>query len=274
MRSTRRVALVALVVATLASMTGATATAADGSSVTSEDLRAMLHRAQSDSSARRRLATVTEVVSADAARREARVILDGRRYKPRPPWRPLHGALAAVGRSVLRVLRPVGRLLARIFHPLRPVARALKAVLGDAWLFWLLAGATVALAFAISLRLGRRATRAGVAIMPAGGHRDRRESPSELERQADAAERAGAFDEAVRLRFRAGLLRLDGVGAISYSPALTAGYISRTLRSPTLRQLTATFDRVAYGSRGASAEDAGAARTGWPRVLSEVGGSR
>ena len=39
------------------------------------------------------------------------------------------------------------------------------------------------------------------------------DDPAVLEREADEAERGGAFERAVRLRFRAGVLRLDARGA-------------------------------------------------------------
>ena len=65
---------------------------------------------------------------------------------------------------------------------------------------------------------------------------DEREDPDALEREADAAERDGDLDRAVRLRFRAGLLRLGDRGAIHYRPSVTTGEVRRTLDSRTVRR--------------------------------------
>jgi hypothetical protein len=86
------------------------------------------------------------------------------------------------------------------------------------------------------------------------------EDPAELERAADAAERAGQLDVAVRLRFRAGLLRLGNRGAIRYRPSVTTNEVRRVLGSETFDELARTFDAVAYGGRDAGPPDVDAAR--------------
>ena len=78
------------------------------------------------------------------------------------------------------------------------------------------------------------------------------------------AEREADYERAVRLRFRAGLLRLD------IEPSTTSGAAARTLRSPTFDALAARFDAIAYGHRPAGADDAAAAREGWRAVLAEA----
>ncbi|WP_027004746.1 DUF4129 domain-containing protein [Conexibacter woesei] len=94
--------------------------------------------------------------------------------------------------------------------------------------------------------------------------------PAELERQAADADRAGDHDLAVRLRFAAGLLRLDAARAIALRPSLTSGDVGRTLRSETYNMLAATHDAVAYGGRHASPDDAESARRDWPAVVGEA----
>ena len=95
------------------------------------------------------------------------------------------------------------------------------------------------------------------------------EDPRALEREADAADRAGDHEKAVRLRFRAGLLQLDARGAIDLRPGLTTGAIARQLGSEAFTEVRETFDEIAYGGRTATAEDAAAAKVGWKRVLAE-----
>jgi hypothetical protein len=94
--------------------------------------------------------------------------------------------------------------------------------------------------------------------------------PDQLERDAASAEAAGDLDQAIRLRFRAGLLRLDRVGAIRFRPSLTSSQVARTLRSHDFEELAATFDAVAYGGRAADVTDVTDARDRWPRVLTEA----
>jgi Domain of unknown function (DUF4129) len=96
------------------------------------------------------------------------------------------------------------------------------------------------------------------------------EDPDALERAADAAELAGDLDVAVRLRFRAGLLRLGGRGAIRYRPSVTTNEVRRVLGSETFDQLAETFDGIAYGGRDAVPPDVDAARREWPRVVADA----
>jgi hypothetical protein len=106
-----------------------------------------------------------------------------------------------------------------------------------------------------------------------GAHRapaaDGRDDPDALEREADEAERAGDLQRAVRLRFRAGLLRLGDRGAIRYRPSVTTGEVRRTLRSSRFDGLAGTFEEVTYGGREADPPDVDAARREWPHVLEE-----
>ena len=88
----------------------------------------------------------------------------------------------------------------------------------------------------------------------AGGDRRAATTRARLERLADEAEAAGAFEQALRLRFRAGLLRLDDGGAIDYRPSISTREVSRKLRSEDFDALATTFDDVVYGGR--AAEDA------------------
>ncbi|HEX2039889.1 MAG TPA: DUF4129 domain-containing protein [Acidimicrobiales bacterium] len=198
----------------------------------------------------------TAPVGEAEARAQARDILDGRRFREADPPRPLRGVLEWLGDR----LRPVGKPLGDLWDEL-----------AEQRLLQLLLGLTVVLgALAVALRMVRRRNAAAVLRDRERRHDGRPEDPAALERAADGAERRGDLDLAVRLRFRAGLLRLDRGGAVDLRPSLTAGELVRQVPSPTLRGLTRTFEAVAYGGRRASAGDADAARHGWPRVLEEA----
>jgi hypothetical protein len=99
----------------------------------------------------------------------------------------------------------------------------------------------------------------------------RRVDPSDLERAADEAERNGELEEALRLRFRAGLLRLERANVIAFHESMTSGDVARQLRSQEFDRIANTFDEVVYGRRPPESLDLRGARDGWPRVLQEAG---
>jgi hypothetical protein len=186
------------------------------------------------------------------ARADAREILAERRFRGTRVQGPFRGLLDRIGRW----LAPLGDLVPRLDRTL-PGGRAVvwtllaAAVLG---LGWLLAGRTI-----------RR--RAALAAAAGHGGPGRRESPGELERRAEEAERRGEHEAALRLRFRAGLLRLDARGSIDYRPSLQTHEVSSALHSDAFDRLAAGFDEVVYGERPASSDDVDAARRDWEAVL-------
>lgn len=195
---------------------------------------------------------VAAAVDPEDARRTARDIVRSRRYQPEDVPRPLEGVLRWIG------------------DRLRPITDFLDGVVdffSEGVGLVLLVVIIAALVTLVALYLVRRAR------APVDGERRRRaagarrEDPDALEREASEAERAGDLDRALRLRFRAGLLRLDRVGAITFRPSLTSGQVTRAVPLPELDELARTFEGVAYGGRPARPPDLDAARTGWPRVV-------
>ena len=193
-------------------------------------------------------------VDPDRARDQAREILGGRRYKPADVPRPFQGALEWLGDR----LRPIGDFFSRITESL-PGKIALAAVL---------AGVVAVVALLVARR--RAATSAAAGGIGRRRSPDAHTDPGRLEREADAAERRGDLDGALRLRFRAGLLRLDRAGAIHFRPSITTGQVARRLRLRNFDDLAITFDAVAYGGRHASVTDLQSARAEWPRVLEQA----
>jgi hypothetical protein len=145
---------------------------------------------------------------------------------------------------------------------------------GGRWVMWVVVGALLVL---VTWILGRgvlarriRASTAKAAAAAAEAAAD----PRALERQAAEAEQAGDLQTALRLRFRAGLLRLDARGAIYFRPSISTHEVRRALRSEDFNGLAATFDDVVYGGRDAAAEDVETARKRWPDVVSAAGRTR
>lgn len=204
--------------------------------------------------------SVVAGVDPDRARESAQHILDDRRFHSDPAPRPLRGPLEWLGDR----LSSIGRWFGDRF----------KWV--PWWMRYVIAIAVMAAVVALIVHLVRRRakrptrpTMRAAAVAPTTA-----EDPATLEREADAAERDGDFDRAIRLRFRAGLLRLGRRGAIAYRSSVTTGEVRRALRSETFDGLAGTFERVAYGGREALRPDAEASRRDWPRVLETSGSGK
>jgi len=197
-------------------------------------------------------------VDPDVARRDAQHILSDHRFRSSPTPRPLRGPLRRLGDRIESVFGPLGRLLAR--------------VPGWGWLvaLGLVVSAVAVIAWRATRRRRGRTTRAPAAKV-ARVAPDDAEDPDDLERAADAAERDCDLARALRLRFRAGLLRLGDRGAIRYRPSVTTGEVRRTLGSRRFDDLAGAFEAVTYGGRPAERPDVDASRREWPSVLEEAG---
>jgi len=196
-----------------------------------------------------------------AARDQAREILSEERFQEPAFPTPFKGFFEWLGERLQPILDAVGGLLGKLAGPL-PGGRAL--LLGV-----LAALALVAIAALFSREVRRRQARS-VAVHGASSPSEARADARELERLAAAAEGNGDLQEAVRLRFRAGLTRLDDRGAIRMRPSLTTGEVARRLRSQPFERLAGDFDEIVYGGREAEPTDVDVARAEWPRVLSET----
>ena len=191
-----------------------------------------------------------------AARAEAHAILEDARY---------HGA---------GLPRPLEKPLAWLADRLEPLIDRINDLGGDVPggppIVWTLLAILVLLlaSMVTSTSIRRRATaieRERAAAVPEA------DNPQALERAAGEAERAQQWERAVRLRFRAGLLRLDRRNVLVYRPSLTTGEVARTLKVPAFDEVGARFDEIAYGGRAAEREDAEASERGWRHVLEAVG---
>lgn len=187
------------------------------------------------------------------------------------------GPLDRVGTKISEWLRDILPSTDRTFSPGQGVGGFLEAIV------WIVLIGLLGFVIVLLVRAYRRRSRVPEeddpthrsATAPEGddldgwaGERD----PEVLEREAAAAEARGAYGLAIRLRFRAGLLRLDASGVIAFRPSLTSGQVLRAVpKATTLGGIARTFDAVAYGDADVDAQDASASREAWARVLTEVG---
>jgi hypothetical protein len=191
--------------------------------------------------------------SSGAARRAASQILaEGRFHQPHVP-RPLHGLLAALGSVLQAPLRGLDSLVATI-------ATVFPGGVVGVWALF------AALALAVGVAVSTRVARRGPAAT-ASPRATATQSAAELERLAAAAQDAGRLDQAVRLRFRAGLTRLSDGTTLAGAPTRPTIEIARALGSPPFDALARRFDEIAYGSSPATAEDVDQQRREWPQIL-------
>jgi hypothetical protein len=182
------------------------------------------------------------------AREQARLVLEGDRYQARDVPRPLRGVLRWVGERVEDVAEP---LVDAVSTPVG-LAVALLAV--------------AALTVVLVTTLVRR--RNGVADQAAHARRAARSlDPATLEQEADQAEADGDLDAAVRLRFRAGVVRLEQAGVVPARVDATTARLVGRVGVPAFAPLARSFDEVAYGGRHATPDDVAAARRDWPEVV-------
>ncbi|MGH2788842.1 MAG: DUF4129 domain-containing protein [Actinomycetota bacterium] len=123
----------------------------------------------------------------------------------------------------------------------------------------------VAIAVVVARSVIKRRTRAGGESSPVS--RTEALDPRALEREADEAERAGHLERAIRLRFRAGLLRLDEAGRIDWRPSITTGQVAAKLARRDFDEVARIFEEIVYGRRRPEAPDVTTSKTGWERVL-------
>lgn len=187
-------------------------------------------------------------VDAGEAREQARQVLEGDRYRSRDLPRPLRGVLEWIGARLSDLGRPLAEVLAT-----PPGMIVSLLVVGG-------------LAAFVAVRVARSRNRSAVEG-EVRRTRARRADPGALEGEADAAEAAGDLGAAVRLRFRAGVLRLEEAGAVPRRADATTGRLRQRVPGDDFAGLARTFDEVAYGGRAATTADVTDARTRWPGVV-------
>ena len=202
-------------------------------------------------------------VDPGGARDSAREILRRREFQPERAPKPLAGPVRWIGDRLNGIADWLGTAIQDVFD----------------WIFHLLPGVwglilgvviCVGLAAVVVWLIGRN--RVSATRVDRGREKPSPEfdDPRVLERAADAAIQAGQYALAVRLRYRAGLIRLDRADVIDLQPWNTSAHLTRRLDSPRFDRLTDTFDAVTYGAQPATNADAAIARTEWPELLTEM----
>jgi hypothetical protein len=207
-------------------------------------------------------ATTQGNVDAARARESARDILDDPRYRTAEPPKPFRSVLDRIGDFLDRtVTQPIGRAWDAL----------VRWIPGHETTLWvLLCIVVVGLVVLVAWRVGRRRQKGVAAHSRSVGGAPPRDRARDLERRAAEAEARGELKEAIRLWFRAGLVRLDDAGAIDYRSSLTAGQVRRRLRLEPFDRVSGAFEEVVYGGRAPDADDVSHMRSGWAEVMDAV----
>jgi hypothetical protein len=205
---------------------------------------------------------------AASARHQARQILSGSQYQTRPErsFRPFAGVLGAIGRFFHRVFAPLWRFL--VDHLFHPVSGPLSDVLGNWWPLLVLFVALIAGVLVGRIVIKRRSVRSRTVAREITDAEF--EDPDGLDVMARQAELDGDMQAAVRLRFRAGVIRLERMGVINRAPTLTDRELSRSLRSDTFDALASDLESIVYGGATATEQQAADALSGWSKITLEV----
>lgn len=200
------------------------------------------------------------------ARHEARQILSQPPFSSPTHHSALDGFFHDLGQWLYDVVGPVWRFM--VHHFFHPVQHGLSLAFG-AWWPVALGAIVLAAAVIVGLRLASKRARVGV-TRAARVLEVRDEDPDELDVASAQAEHGGDYELAVRLRFRAGLARLERGGLITGRRTHTSSQLAYMLRSPTFDSLAGQLDGIVYAGQPATADHVGAARSGWPQVPAEA----
>jgi hypothetical protein len=201
-----------------------------------------------------------------SARDQAREILSKPPFRSSPSHvpRPLAGVFHALGRALNAAIGHPAEWF--YHHALLHLGHGFQSVFGGWWLI-VAALAAVGVGVLAGTALVRRRARISNKEAPVKGFGGAAENPDQIERQASDSENAGDHETAVRLRFRAGLLRLQSKGVIANQGAQTTRHLSEILHSPIFDALADRHEVIVYAGDRANPSDSETARTQWPRLV-------
>lgn len=119
----------------------------------------------------------------------------------------------------------------------------------------LVGGVVLAVAALLTFNLGKRRARRVDERIRREHEAARGLDPVSLEQAAESAQARGNHAEALRLLFRAALIRMDRLGLIDLRPGTTSGTVASSLDSSEFDRVATRFDSVVYGGKPASADD-------------------
>ncbi|MBT8249511.1 MAG: hypothetical protein KJN81_04570 [Acidimicrobiia bacterium] len=90
--------------------------------------------------------------------------------------------------------------------------------------------------------------------------------------EAEQAEAEGRFDDALRLRYEAGLRDLNRLGVVTYTPSLPNGFYRSQVSHGVFDRLTDTFDETVYGLRSTDWLELESSKRDWAELLTDLTG--
>ena len=194
---------------------------------------------------------------ADDARRLVADILDDRRFTTRQDETILDRIGRALSAYVQRAINWFNRTVLGVG----------EESTGGRFLFWTIV--TLMILIVTAVVASRLAKRRSASLAITSRVKDEHDSVSaeHLERRAGEAFDRQDHEEAIRLYYRAGLIRLGRRGIIEYEESLTSGEAAEMVRLAVFDHIAQTFDGVAYGHRPATADQVAGALSDWETLL-------
>jgi hypothetical protein len=180
--------------------------------------------------------------------------------------RPLAGLLHAIGRGLEIAFGPLVRWVSH--HLLAAVGSGFTQVFGS-WAPVIGMTLTVAVGVALAILLVHRRSRIA--------HRGEREEsvklaidPADLEARADRLALDGDYAASFRLRFEAGLIRLESLGLIAGQRTRTDAELTDRIGSAAFDHLARRHEAITFAAQPASERDDEQAKSDWPHVPQEA----
>jgi hypothetical protein len=198
------------------------------------------------------------------ARQQAHQILSNPPYispKNSTP-RPFAGILHAIGRGLEIAFGPMARWVSH--HLFAAIGSGFTHVFGG-WAPVIGIGLTVALGVALAFLLVHRRSR--IAARSEGQAMvNPTLDPADLEAQAERLAVGGDYAGSFRLRFEAGLMRLESIGLIAGQRTRTDADLTDHIGSAAFDRLARRHEAITFAAQPASERDDIQARTDWPQV--------
>lgn len=161
----------------------------------------------------------------------------------------------------VRIERWLTELLMRLLQAIGSLAESGPLAGMAPWVWWVLFGICLVLLVLIIVHIA--VTVRGLLVEPLRRarrepRRRQREDPASVLRSAEQALGRGEYERAIRLLYRATLLRLDRLGLLSHDPARTNWENLHALQASdrsvreAMEELTGTLDRVIYAGEPAT----------------------
>lgn len=201
--------------------------------------------------------------SNEAAKNAVKKILNGPQFHPPQPPRPFAGILNFFSRYIHKYLGPIINWIKNSIYG--PLDRSLNGYMYPAILVVVAFFVIIIAAIIIHRRpsTGKKLFKESEIELP-------NVDPETLDALAEKAHLDQDYKLSIRLRFKAGLTRLEKRGLIINQQSQTLLQLSEEIPSNTFRTLANDLTLIVYGNECATESLSNFSKLNWPSVLAEV----